>query len=175
MSTNTSLLAEGFRQAVEEWLGSLRAQGIPYRVTSTRRSRSEQQRLYDRWLRGESALPAARPGTSTHELGRAIDVVFETDEDTLDAADQAAELGIAWAGTSDFVHFEDGILSDVPASREGTGFRDAIGLFEKAATAAGEVFPILTTVPTKGFAEDTKGSLGARIMCKLGVEAFCQR
>src|SRR5262249_31265202 len=119
-------------QRVEAWLGSLRASGVPYHVNSTRRSIAEQRRLYDRWIRGESDLPVARPGTSTHELGRAIDVSFESDEELLDAADAGEEFGIAWAGPGDLVHFEDTILTAVPPAQE----RDADSVV-RAAIASG--------------------------------------
>src|SRR5215510_8801777 len=134
MSKSTSLLAEGFRQAVEAWLGRLRSEAIPYSVNSTRRSTLEQRRLYDRFLRGESDFPVARPGTSTHELGRAIDVSFESDEELLYAADLAADFGIAWAGAGDLVHFEDTILTAVPPPPQ----RDAEAVVQ-AAIASGSL------------------------------------
>lgn len=43
-------------------------------VTSAFRSRASQQRLFDRWRRGESAIPAAPPGGSLHEYGLAFDL-----------------------------------------------------------------------------------------------------
>ena len=43
-------------------------------VTSGRRSPAKQQRLYERWRRGESQIPANRPGTSLHEFGLAFDL-----------------------------------------------------------------------------------------------------
>lgn len=43
-------------------------------VTSSRRSAAKQQRLYDRWRRGESNIPAAPPGRSLHEFGLAFDL-----------------------------------------------------------------------------------------------------
>ena len=43
-------------------------------VTSSRRSSAKQQRLYDKWRRGESRIPANRPGTSLHEFGLAFDM-----------------------------------------------------------------------------------------------------
>src|SRR6266849_9957309 len=107
MSAGISLLGEGTRQKVESWLATLRAERIPYQVTSTRRSTLEQRRLYRRFLSGESSLPAAPPGTSSHEKGRAIDVVFQTEEDLADAADLADLAGLDWAGEGDLVHFED--------------------------------------------------------------------
>lgn len=46
--------------------------GRPVPVTSDWRSRQTQQRLYDD--RGTNPYPVARPGTSSHERGRAVDV-----------------------------------------------------------------------------------------------------
>ncbi len=43
-------------------------------VTSARRSPAKQQRLYDRWRTGKSAIPAAPPGRSLHEYGLAFDL-----------------------------------------------------------------------------------------------------
>ena len=43
-------------------------------VTSARRSPAKQQRLFDKWQRGESNIPANRPGTSLHEYGLAFDL-----------------------------------------------------------------------------------------------------
>lgn len=43
-------------------------------VTSARRSWAAQFKLYSRYLRGESALPAAPPGKSAHQLGWAFDM-----------------------------------------------------------------------------------------------------
>ena len=43
-------------------------------VTSARRSSAKQQRLYDKFRRGETAIPAAPPGRSLHEHGLAFDL-----------------------------------------------------------------------------------------------------
>jgi len=43
-------------------------------VTSSRRSSRKQQRLYEKYLRGESPIPAAPPGKSLHEHGLAFDL-----------------------------------------------------------------------------------------------------
>lgn len=82
----------------------------PPRVTSVLRSRIEQERLYAKFLAGESELPAARPGTSKHELGLAFDLATPSidpwDDEILPI------LGAMWneaGGTwreSDPVHFE---------------------------------------------------------------------
>ena len=43
-------------------------------VTSARRSTWDQIRLFNRYISGQSAIPAATPGTSKHELGEAFDM-----------------------------------------------------------------------------------------------------
>ena len=107
MSTSLRDLAPNTRPKVSEWLASLRDAGVQGRVTSTRRSTAEQTRLYERYLRGESLLPAAPPGSSLHELGIAIDIVFPGDEELAVAVDAAADFGLRWAGPGDPVHFDD--------------------------------------------------------------------
>jgi LAS superfamily LD-carboxypeptidase LdcB len=80
-------------------------------VTSVIRSFAEQTRLYNRFLAGESGgIPAARPGTSMHELGRAFDMARPGQNPFSD--DLLPQLGAvwnSWGGSwhpSDPVHFE---------------------------------------------------------------------
>lgn len=88
---------------VFEWLVAYaRWMGLDPRVTSTVRTRAEQEALYAKALRGENPYPVARPGTSRHERGLAIDLV---------SRDNAA-LGKVWNAVGgrwspqDAVHFE---------------------------------------------------------------------
>jgi len=89
-----------------EWLVS----AAPYagaksvRVTSVRRSRAQQQQLYNNYLAGRSSFPAAPPGRSKHEYGLAFDMVTEPFSalDTLGAWWQ--QLGGEWSPT-DRIHF----------------------------------------------------------------------
>lgn len=71
--------ARDFPQPVRpyfEWLVYWITKADPAaRVTSTIRSSAEQTRLYRRFQQGLSKYPAAPPGTSLHEQGRAIDIV----------------------------------------------------------------------------------------------------
>ena len=78
-------------------------------ITSARRTLDEQWRLYDRFLRGESRLPVAVPGTSKHELGLAFDIArigIEPHQDNL-----LPYLGAVWRAVGglwnsvDPVHF----------------------------------------------------------------------
>jgi len=43
-------------------------------VTSGFRDMAKQKTLHDRWLRGESRIPAASPGRSLHNYGLAFDL-----------------------------------------------------------------------------------------------------
>lgn len=61
------------RPAAEQLLAAARRfSGV--RVTSVLRSYSTQARLYRNYVAGRSRYPAAYPGTSYHEAGRAFDV-----------------------------------------------------------------------------------------------------
>lgn len=88
-------LVEALRRA-EELLG------VPVPITSGWRSRAEQQRLHDD--RGSNPYPVARPGMSTHERGRAIDVPRAFAE-RLAVVAQRAGLCRPWP-ESDPIHFE---------------------------------------------------------------------
>lgn len=76
--------------------------GLRPRVTSVRRTSTQQAVLYQRFLRGLSTLPAAPPGKSLHEKGLAFDMV----------TDHPAAVGAEWNrigghwSPRDYVHFE---------------------------------------------------------------------
>jgi hypothetical protein len=98
------------------WLLDItRRAGVPLRVSSGFRSREKQAQLYQAWVnRGRTGLPAAKPGTSAHETGRAVDLVWETTglaepfEGAWDLLGHFArsELGLQWGGSKDRVHFQ---------------------------------------------------------------------
>lgn len=46
---------------------------VPVTVTSTVRTRQQQQHLYEQWKLGKSKWPANPPGYSAHEYGLAFD------------------------------------------------------------------------------------------------------
>lgn len=76
---------------------------IDPRVTSTVRTRREQQALYDRFLAGRSRFPAAPPGRSLHERGLAMDLVSR--DNALLGAYWKHYLGGRWSA-KDYVHFD---------------------------------------------------------------------
>lgn len=79
-----------------------KANGFQARVTSGYRTRAAQKKLYDRYLQGLQPYPVAKPGTSDHEKGLALDVV-STDTNKLVAL--LTDVGLFWAGPTDPVHF----------------------------------------------------------------------
>jgi len=95
---------EPWLQPWARWLLSL----VPSaQLTSTRRTSQQQLQLYNAYLRGESKYPAAPPGRSMHEYGRAFDL-FLQDPRMLDELGQIWEsVGGTWGGRgSDPIHFE---------------------------------------------------------------------
>ena len=79
-------------------------------VTSAYRSWSNQSRLYNKWLSGEAALPAAPPGRSLHQYRLAFDmarlgVAAKTDPLLTELGALWQQLGGVWGGARDPVHF----------------------------------------------------------------------
>jgi hypothetical protein len=79
--------------------------GLLPRITSTVRTRSEQRRLYNRFLAGQSGYPVAPPGASAHEYGLAFDMVVSPMEALADVGYTWQSWGGGWNG-ADAVHFE---------------------------------------------------------------------
>lgn len=108
---STRDLDERFRDEAQDLIDFAKSVDPAFTITSSRRSRAEQQRLWNRYTSGQSDLPAAPPGASQHELGLAVDIarpgVNPRDDDLLYALGQAWEdAGGKWAGDVDPVHFE---------------------------------------------------------------------
>lgn len=76
-------------------------------LTSTIRTVGEQTRLYKRYLAGLSGgIPAAPPYHSAHEYGLAFDAVCNPAEWQPDVGTVWTQMGGAYGGTKDPVHFE---------------------------------------------------------------------
>lgn len=71
MSSSLTQLHPALRQYAT---ALLRLGGARVKLTSVRRTRGVQAKLYRDYLAGRSKYPAAPPGRSMHELGRAFDV-----------------------------------------------------------------------------------------------------
>lgn len=76
--------------------------GLRPRITSVRRTYQQQAVLWERFIRGQSFLPAAPPGNSFHEFGRAFDMVTDSPEAV---GDLWRRMGGQWF-PSDPVHFQ---------------------------------------------------------------------
>jgi hypothetical protein len=104
------ILDPAFRPHAERFFRWARRQYPGLVVTSSRRTHSEQQRLYNEYLAGRNnGLPATPPGESSHELGLAFDMARINRDALHDPA--LVELGAEWmrqGGTwwgGDPVHF----------------------------------------------------------------------
>jgi len=87
-----------------DWLVAVaKALNLQPRITSTVRTNREQTALYNKYIRGESQFPAARPGTSRHQRGLAMDVV--TTDPALLGAYWKYYIGGKWS-PKDWVHYE---------------------------------------------------------------------
>jgi len=105
MGSSIFQLEPSTRSAYRRALALLAGEGIDVITTSTRRSRAEQKRLFDLAGEGKSAFPAARPGTSTHEQGIAVDLVPKKAQDLPRVVQVLAIFNFKWAGPGDRVHF----------------------------------------------------------------------
>lgn len=89
-----------------EWLvGVASYNGLAPRITSTYRSQALQKRLYEAYRQGRSTIPAAPPGRSLHEYGRAVDIVLNADWGYSALGQLWRQMGGRW-WPSDPIHFE---------------------------------------------------------------------
>lgn len=105
MSADLTALIQPLQPFAQALVNLAGRAGVQPRVTSTLRSRAQQERLYRAFLRGESHYPVAPPGTSAHEFGYAFDMVASTPEDLHDLGTVWQQWGGLWSA-SDEVHFE---------------------------------------------------------------------
>ena len=75
-------------------------------ITSTVRSRAQQQALYDAYIAGgKKGMPVAPPGSSRHELGNAVDI-NRAAADEMDRMGILSKYGLARPVANDPVHIE---------------------------------------------------------------------
>src|SRR5258707_2919568 len=77
-------------------LDAAAAAGLMPRITSTRRTSSQQRRLYSRYLAGEAGFPVAPPGYSAHEYGQTFDLVVTPIGALADVRETLQNLGCSW-------------------------------------------------------------------------------
>lgn len=100
------------RDAGNELVRAAAAAGLSPRVTSGRRTRAQQERLYRRYLAGQSRFPAAPPGTSAHEYGYAFDLLVYPES-------ALADVGATWISWGGVWHPSDPIHMEYPGFSPG--------------------------------------------------------
>jgi hypothetical protein len=81
--------------------------GEKLRINSGMRSREDQERLYNDWIRrGKTGMPVAPPGRSSHESGLAVDIQQGTGDRR--AIDILNQFGLIQNVPNDPVHFTPG-------------------------------------------------------------------
>lgn len=108
---STNGLNVRFRPYADALLKAARSLDGRFVITSAKRSRQDQTRLYNKWKRGGSPFPALPPGRSQHERGWAVDLarlgVPAEDDELLSELGRAwRAAGGVWGGEADPVHFE---------------------------------------------------------------------
>lgn len=122
MSVSLNGLIPEFRPWAYQLLLEAGRRRLQPRITSTRRSRATQTRLYRAYLRGENPYPVAPPGTSAHEFGYAMDMVVSP----MEALPSLGSLWRGWGGlwgSHDPIHFE---FPGFPHSAQATAEAEAV-------------------------------------------------
>ena len=79
--------------------------GLGPRITSTYRSYQRQKQLYEAYRHGRSEFPAAPPGASYHQYGRAVDIVLNQEWGYSELGRLWKQMGGRW-WPADRIHFE---------------------------------------------------------------------
>ncbi len=98
-------LVPELQEPARSLLNAAGAARLQPRITSTFRTRSEQGRLYRRFLAGAAGFPVAPPGFSAHEYGEAFDMVVSPMEALADVGYTWLQWGGGW-NPADAIHFE---------------------------------------------------------------------
>lgn len=94
-----------FRPYAEALLKYAASMKVVLQVTSTRRSRAKQKRLYSSYTSGRAKYTVLPPGYSLHEIGLAMDA-YTADTKALKRIGEAwRAAGGTWGGDADPVHF----------------------------------------------------------------------
>jgi len=159
-------------QPYAQWIvGAAADAGLQPRVTSTRRSRGLQKKLYDRFLRGESKYPALPPGLSAHEFGYAFDMIVTPESALDDVGYTWVQAGGIW-GPGDAIHFEFPGFVPPPESRQ-NAIAEVAQKFNDLPWYETLLLPIASSTASGSLEEASKGSIGARILCSLRSSSFC--
>jgi hypothetical protein len=128
VSASISQLIPELRDFATDLVRAAGAAGLQPRITSTRRSRAEQTRLYRRYQQGLNPYPVAPPGTSSHEFGFAFDLVVSPMDAIVDVGAYWEAQGGVWGGRfNDPIHFEYPGFKESGTSSILSGSVEAVG------------------------------------------------
>jgi LAS superfamily LD-carboxypeptidase LdcB len=145
-------LMSAFQKSTDEYKQKYPNRPSPV-ISSGFRSREKQEQLYAN--KGNNPYPVAKPGTSKHEHGLAIDVGFtgaHTDQDYANFAAIMNKNGVNWLGARDKVHFE------LNESAYG-GWLDQYAQGGKTFSAGGEKHKVYRKESPTGNGEGVKGHI----------------
>lgn len=117
MGLSLLVLPSAVRRGINLARAEARARGFEFVVTSTFRTRFEQQTLFDQFQLGNRHFPVAAPGSSAHELGLAVDGVAVPPSRLPELVLIMRSVGFKWAGPDDPVHFDFVLPLDRPEVR----------------------------------------------------------
>lgn len=120
MSASLNDLIPDFAGIAHEFVDQVGALRLQPRVTSTLRSRTQQEKLYREYLRGGRGYPVAPPGTSAHEYGFAFDMVVSPMDALADLGAYWQSIGGVWS-PHDAIHFQYPGFNATTASTDSTG------------------------------------------------------
>jgi hypothetical protein len=178
MAANLDGLVDEIRDAARELDAAVWRAGLRGRFTSTRRSHSEQARLYRAFISGRHPYPVAPPGFSAHEYGEAFDYLVLPSEYQSNVGETWVSWGGTWGGSSDDVHFElEGASARAKAMGEELNLRPDLEPEFGPTPGAAKVFSPgpwwLPGIPS--YVDLIKGATHGthEVMCKLFGKNWC--
>jgi hypothetical protein len=127
-------------------------------VTSAVRDSAKQAELYQAYVEGRSKFPAARPGTSKHERGLAVDIAQAT-ADEMDRMGLLSKYGLSRPVPNDPVHLEVSAANGAVLSGPMSGYKPNLTMHGTEA-----IVPLNNPAAQSGFGSgDTSGILSAQL------------
>jgi hypothetical protein len=144
--------------------------GKKLRINSARRDPAKQKELHDAWIAGGmKGLPVAAPGSSLHEVGKAVDIQNYRDRDAITAMNNH---GLSQKVPDDPVHFQmkyGGI-----ASGPQTGFPVMLHGPKEAVIplATDSILEKMATTPASTFANPATSNTSDSMLISMLVDKF---
>jgi hypothetical protein len=119
--------------------------GFQVRITSGWRSRATQTKLYNDYIRGASTYPVAKPGTSKHEKGLALDILSTN---TTALVKLLTSVGLVWGGIKDPIHFQIGPVGGPRLNERGAvNGRSQASFWESFEKSSKDIVKLVSWIP----------------------------